>query len=78
MWPCVPVRMQDSGSRINAAVAVACLVGHEEGNPRLQLDETLVGEMLDVLAAACEGQMRHGNFWTVGGMSSMSKQEQRP
>uniref|UniRef100_A0A7S0RZL4 ADP-ribosyl cyclase/cyclic ADP-ribose hydrolase n=1 Tax=Chlamydomonas leiostraca TaxID=1034604 RepID=A0A7S0RZL4_9CHLO len=56
---------KDPASRINAAVAVACLVGHEEGNPRLQLDESLVVEMLQVLDAACQGSMRHGIFWTV-------------
>ena len=36
-------------------MAVACLVGHqEENNKRLQLDEKLVGKMLDVLDAACQ------------------------
>ncbi|KXZ55044.1 hypothetical protein GPECTOR_3g203 [Gonium pectorale] len=66
----------DPASRINAAVAVACLVGHEEGNPRLQLDEELVGEMLEVLDAACQGSMKHGIFWTVWklcqGLASLS------
>ncbi|EFJ50517.1 hypothetical protein VOLCADRAFT_103968 [Volvox carteri f. nagariensis] len=66
----------DSASRINAAVAVACLVGHEEGNPRLQLDEDLVGEMLEVLDSACQGAMKHGVFWTVWklcqGLASLS------
>ena len=38
----------DPASRINAAVAVACLVGHEDSNPRLQLEEDLVAEMLKV------------------------------
>ncbi|GLI60450.1 hypothetical protein VaNZ11_002607 [Volvox africanus] len=66
----------DPASRINAAVAVACLVGHEEGNPRLQLDEDLVGEMLEVLDAACQGGMKYGIFWTVWklcqGLASLS------
>ncbi|GFR48254.1 hypothetical protein Agub_g10119 [Astrephomene gubernaculifera] len=66
----------DPASRINAAVAVACLVGHEEGNPRLQLDEELVGEMLEVLDSSCHGGMRHGIFWTVWklcqGLASLS------
>lgn len=77
--PRLPARLsspQDPASRINAAVAVACLVGHEEGNPRLQLDESLVGEMLEVLDAACQGAMRHGIFWTVWklcqGLASLS------
>ena len=39
---------QDPASSINAAVAVACLVGHEEDNARLQLDERLVASMLEV------------------------------
>ncbi|GFH21547.1 SAM domain-containing protein [Haematococcus lacustris] len=52
-------------ARINAAVAVACLVGHEEGNPRLQLDEQLVVHMLQVLGAACQGIIKHEAFWTV-------------
>ncbi len=71
-----PKPLQDPASRINAAVAVACLVGHEEGNPRLQLDESLVGEMLEVLDEACAGAMRHGIFWTVWklcqGLASLS------
>eukprot|EP00198_Chlamydomonas_reinhardtii_P000418 XP_001689753.1 predicted protein [Chlamydomonas reinhardtii] len=66
----------DPASRINAAVAVACLVGHEEGNPRLQLDEDLVGEMLGVLDSACQGGMKYGIFWTVWklcqGLASLS------
>ncbi len=33
---------------MNAAVAIACLVGHEEGNPKLQLSEDLVVELLQV------------------------------
>ena len=45
---------QDPASAINAAVAVACLVGHEENNAKLQLDEDLVGKMLEVLGAACQ------------------------
>ncbi len=45
-------RLQDPASRINAAVAVACLVGHEEGNPKLQLSEDLVVEMLKVCVVA--------------------------
>ena len=52
-------------SRINAAVAVACLCGHIEGNPRLQLEEKTVIEILDVLDCACMGGMKHGIFWTV-------------
>lgn len=51
---CFPA-LQDPAASINAAVAVACLVGHqEENNKRLQLDEKLVGKMLDVLDAACQ------------------------
>ncbi|KAL6761002.1 armadillo-type protein [Haematococcus lacustris] len=56
---------QHPAARINAAVAVACLVGHEESNPRLQLDEQLVVHMLQVLGAACQGVMKHEAFWTV-------------
>ena len=56
---------QDPASSINAAVAVACLVGHEENNKKLQLDEGLVSKMLEVLDAACQGVMAYGNFWTV-------------
>ncbi|GAX76301.1 hypothetical protein CEUSTIGMA_g3746.t1 [Chlamydomonas eustigma] len=51
--------------RINAAVAVACLVGHEENHQRLQIDSSLVEEMLEVLDASCQGIMCHGTFWTV-------------
>ncbi|GAX76299.1 hypothetical protein CEUSTIGMA_g3744.t1 [Chlamydomonas eustigma] len=56
---------QDSASSINAAVAVACLVGHEEDSTRLQLDKDLVGKILEVLNAACQGVMCYGMFWTV-------------
>ena len=46
--------LQDPAARINAAMAIACLVGHEEGNPRLQMDDELIAEMLDVLNASCK------------------------
>ena len=35
-------------------MAVACLVGHEENNQKLLLDESLVEEMLDTLEASCQ------------------------
>ncbi len=51
-WVSPPKRpLQDPASRINAAVGVACLVGHEEGNPKLQLSEDLVVDMLQARAA---------------------------
>lgn len=46
--------VQDPASSINAAVAVACMVGHEENKSKLQLDEDLVSKMLEVLEAACQ------------------------
>ncbi|PNH02769.1 hypothetical protein TSOC_011218, partial [Tetrabaena socialis] len=63
-------------AEFGVTVMVACLVGHEEGNPRLQLDVELVGEMLEVLDASCQGAMKHGVFWTVWklcqGLASLS------
>jgi len=45
---------QDPALRINAAVAVACLAGHEENHQKLLITEDLVVEMLDVLEASCQ------------------------
>ena len=39
--------------RVNAAMAVAILAGHEEDNPVLAMDGELMCTMLDVLEAAC-------------------------
>ncbi|CAG9461007.1 unnamed protein product [Pedinophyceae sp. YPF-701] len=57
----------DPASRINAAVALACLVGKEEEDVTmaLSLEQVLVAQMLDVLSAAAEGRMKYGSFWTV-------------
>ncbi len=33
-------------------MAIACLVGHEEGNPRLQMEDELIAELLEVLHAS--------------------------
>ena len=51
------IHPQDPALRINAAVAVACLAGHEESHQRLLITEDLVEEMLDVLEASCQVQM---------------------
>jgi hypothetical protein len=45
---------QDPSARINAALAVAVLVGKcEEKSSKLQLDESLVVLLLEVLESAC-------------------------
>lgn len=51
--------------RINATMAVAILVGHEENNPWLQMDEFLTKDILAALDCASRGEMHHGYFWTV-------------
>lgn len=51
--------------RINATMAVAILVGHEENNPWLQMDEFITQDILAALDRASRGEMHHGYFWTV-------------
>ncbi len=73
---------RDTKSRINAALAVAILVGHEENNPRLQLDEELVETLLEVLEAASQvrlcwwrqrGPHARGGRWGGAGLVNKLK-----
>ncbi|KAG2442907.1 hypothetical protein HXX76_002983 [Chlamydomonas incerta] len=57
-------REPDPYRRINATMAVALLVGHEEQHPLLRMDEAGMREMLTVLSCACARVMCHGYFWT--------------
>ena len=51
--------MQFTCQRINAAMALAILVGHDEENPLLACDAELVHIMLDVLEHACRRELRY-------------------
>lgn len=83
--PSIPLLLlsQDPATRINAAVALACLIGKEEagtqgasGSGAPVLDQALVCQILEVLNAAAEGRMAYGTFWTVWklvmGLSALS------
>ncbi|GFR41275.1 hypothetical protein Agub_g1950, partial [Astrephomene gubernaculifera] len=58
-------READPYQRINATMAVALLVGHEEQHPLLRMDEEGIREMLTVLTCARARVMCHGFYWTV-------------
>jgi hypothetical protein len=64
---------QDPASRINAAVAVACLVGHEEGNLRLQLDESLVRRGASAWVAAHCGPSAGAELIWVNGRAAVAR-----
>lgn len=57
-------RESDPYRRINATMAVALLVGHEEQHPLMRIDERGLREMLMVLACSRAKVMCHGYFWT--------------
>lgn len=56
---------RDPYRRINATMAVALLVGHEEQHPLLRVDEAMARELLMVLACARARVLCHGYFWTT-------------
>lgn len=51
--------------RINAAMAVALLVGHEESSAVLMELGEVAGFMLDALRCACMGTQFQGLHWTA-------------
>jgi len=79
---------KDAATKVNAAVALACLVGREELDTEDAegqatqvpvLENSVVCQLIDVMANAAEGKMAHGIFWTVWklamGLASLSTPE---
>jgi hypothetical protein len=46
--------------------AVAILVGQEENNPFIQLNDELTAMLLEVLRCGVRGDLAYGVFWTGG------------